>query len=139
MRKKLLILTVVFVMLLVTVIPAFAQDDEPDRVPLRVINRTGSVVTLTLNGDETGSHYFLAIPGSSFGEVETTFTIDRDTYSQVTLVCGGTLTGTLDASAQLRLVFVNCSRAPANPGEPTQQKISAGEPPPNPFFVYQHD
>lgn len=139
MKKKLLTILLVVVMLLVTVIPAFAQDDEPDRVPLRIINRTGSLVTLTLNGDDTGSHYFLAVPGSTLGEVESTFTIDRDTYSQITLVCGSTLNGTLNASAQVRLVFVNCSRAPANPGEPTQQKISAGEPPPNPYFVYQHD
>lgn len=139
MKKKLLIVTLVVIMLFAFTLPAFAQDDEPDRVPLRVINRTGSLVTLTLNGDDTGSHYFLAVPGSSTGEVEANFTIDRDTYSQITLVCGTTLTGSLDASAQVRLVFVNCSRGPANPGEPTQQKIAASEPPPNPHFVYQHD
>ncbi len=138
MKKKLFILTVVVIMLLVAVIPAFAKDDAPDRVPVRIINKSGSLVTLTLNGKTTGSHYFLAVPGGST-EVEATFTIDRDVYSQITLICGTTLKGTLDASIQVRLVFVNCARGGANAGEPTQQKISAGETPPNSFYVYQHD
>jgi hypothetical protein len=138
MKKKLFITLMVIVLLLAAVVPALAQS-EPDRVSLTIINKTGGLVTLSMTGDTTSTHYFLAVSGGENGYNEAFYTVDRDTYQQVTYACGITSPGTLDATIQVKLVFVACDRALSTNGEPSQQKISLGESPPSPDYFYQFD
>jgi hypothetical protein len=119
-------------------------------VTLQVINASGDVVYMKLEGRGTGAFYYLAIPRGATKY----FTVLVDSYRRTTWACGGIMTtGSLVMTGQVKLKFVQCGKLPLryvwndlsgdgiidenldweydeawlapNFGEPTQEKVVA--------------
>jgi hypothetical protein len=91
---------------------------------LEVRNKTDKYVKISLNGD--GNFYFLTINPYT----TKIFTVARTTYAQTTFVCGASLSGVLDMTTNVRLVFPPCnSKNIFDPGTPTIEKIQSNSSP----------
>lgn len=89
-------------------------------VRLEVINASGDVVNMKLEGMLNGGFYYLTIADGD----DAVFTVVTDVYKRTTWACGYKSTGKLVATSQLRLKFTTCDVAPPNNGEPTMEKVS---------------
>jgi len=78
-------------------------------VRFTVINASGDVVNIKLEGLSAGSFYYLTIPD---GETKV-FTIQKDVYKRTTWACSGVKsTGRLILTSQVRLKFITCNTLP---------------------------
>jgi hypothetical protein len=108
---------------------------EDDLVGLTIKNRTDRFVFISLLSTDGSAVYFLAVPS----EDSRTFTVPREVYSHTTVACGETAIGTLDVTRFTTLTFTPCGKAPANPGEPSIEKIHLFDSPEKSGFSYQID
>lgn len=102
---KKIISTLIVMLLLVTQVAAVSAVKL---VRLEVINNSGDVVRIRLEGHETDAFYYLTV---GVGET-TTYTIQTDKYSRTTWACGYVNKGALVATSNLRLKFTECDRIP---------------------------
>lgn len=78
-------------------------------VRLEVINGSGDVVYMRLEGRITGAFYYLTIPRGA----TRTFTVLSDSYQRTTWACGGIVsTGSLNMTGYVKLKFVLCGKLP---------------------------
>ena len=130
MKKTVVLVMMLIAILLVSVIPALAAEDEPDLVRLTVMNKTDGKVFLQLNGENA---YFLTIPAGA----TSLFTVEREEFVRQTWACGAYGKGLLDMSSQVKLVFTACGFEAPNAGEPTQEKVSLFDSPDGLYWRYQ--
>lgn len=121
MRRVLPILLVIF-MLLVFYGAALAGESNtasggPFRLEIR--NRSGGEAVLVLAALQSEQTYRFVVAPSEIRN----FTVEAGLYAQTTYACGGSATGTLDVSRQLRLTFTPCAGRAPNAGAPTLEKI----------------
>jgi hypothetical protein len=135
MNKK-VVLGILLALLLVLTIPMVAsaqEDEEPDLVRFTLVNDTVDPMALYLNAPGE-FFYFYVWPEST-----RVFTVPEGQYTHTTWSCGQYASGTVDLSRQLELRFPSCKLAPANPGEPSLEKIWLGDGTPNSHWQYQID
>ena len=114
------ILPLILLLLLMTVLLTAEIPVRTTLARLEVRNKTDKYVKISLNGD--GNFYFLTINPYT----TTIFTVVRTTYAQTTFVCGTSLSGVLDMTTNVRLVFPPCSsKNKTDPGTPTIEKIQS--------------
>lgn len=134
--KRSLSVTLFFALLL-ALSPLFAVSAQEDAEPIHklvVHNLTDQNVSLLLVArDGPGSIGLSVGPG-----VERLFTVREGTYTQLTVSCGESASGTLDVFQQLRLVFTPCPGTAPNQGEPTMEKIHVGDSPSGKLWRYQY-
>jgi hypothetical protein len=120
MRRVLLILLVI-IMLLAFYGAALAGDSNSAGGPFRIEirNRSGGEAVLVLAALQSEQTYCFAVAPSEIRN----FTVEAGLYAQTTYACGGSATGTLDVSRQLRLTFTPCAGRTPNAGAPTLEKI----------------
>lgn len=117
-RQKILLLIILLLLISVLIMAAIPQRTILSRLEIR--NKTDQSVKISLNGD--GNFYFLTVNPYT----TKIFTIERTVYAQTTFVCGTSLSGILDMTSNVRLVFPHCSNKDiSNPGTPTIEKIQA--------------
>lgn len=86
---------------------------------LEIRNRSGGETVLELAALQGEQTYRFVV---ATGEIHN-FTVEAGLYAQTTYACGGSATGTLDVSRQLRLTFTPCAGSAPNAGAPTLEKI----------------
>jgi hypothetical protein len=121
MKRVLPILLVVFVLMAFNggALADKSSADSPSSFRLEIRNLSGGEAVLVLASLESEATYRLATqPGET-----RLFTIPGGVYAQTTYACGGSATGTLDVSRQLRLTFTPCAGSAPNAGAPTLEKI----------------
>lgn len=127
------ILVLVFILSLVLVSIALAQDEKLFRVDIR--NKTDQMATLMLVGDTGLPTYVLNVPAGS----ERLFTIQPGVYAHTTFACGDSATGTLVVDKQLRFTFTSCYSEAPNAGEPSMEKINIPKTPDGIMWLFQYD
>ncbi len=127
MNKKLVISLILSLLLTLAVVStvALAEEHEPDLVQLRIDNRTDQDVALSITGEGVG--YYLPVGPGTYR----VFTVPRGSYMHTTFACGESVSGDLDMSRQLELVFTSCYFQPANFGTPSIEKVFLAEGPPS--------
>jgi hypothetical protein len=91
---------------------------------LEIRNKTDQSVKINLNGD--GKFYFLTVNPYT----TKIYTVVRMVYAQTTFTCGTSLSGVLDMTSNVRLVFPSCSSKDlAIPGTPTIEIIQVNSSP----------
>lgn len=134
--KRSLLLTLVLILLL-ALLPlsvVFAQEDAEAIHKLVIHNLSDQSVSLALvRRDGPGGYVLNVGPGA-----ERVFTVREGTYSQRTISCGETATGTLEVFQQLRLVFTPCPGTASNSGEPTMEKIHLDDSPSGILWHFQY-
>ena len=136
MKTKNLFFTIALVLMaLLLLTSAVAAQEEADLVRLTIDNRTDQTVALGLTGVEEGAAYYLVVGAGT----ERVFTVVRDEYTQTTVACGLSATGTVDITRQLFLNFTSCFGPPANQGEPGMEKIFLTESPTKTPWQFQYD
>ncbi len=115
-RRKILPLIIFLLLISVLIMAPIPQRSILTRLEIR--NKTDQSVKISLNGD--GNFYFLTVSPYT----TKIFTVVRTVYAQTTFVCGTSLSGVLDMTSNVRLVFPPCSSKDfSNPGTPTIEKI----------------
>jgi hypothetical protein len=112
----------------------FAQEDAEAIYKLEIRNLSDQTVSLALIAQDGSGSVGLSV-GPSAARV---FTVQEGVYSQITIACGETATGTLDVFQQVRLVFTPCPGLAANPGEPSMEKIHISDSPSGKLWLYQY-
>ncbi|MGW8249945.1 MAG: hypothetical protein ACWGO1_04825, partial [Anaerolineales bacterium] len=120
--------------LLTTALAAESDGGEDAYFRVDVRNRSGGQAILTLSALAGSDVYRLVVPA---GE-QRSFTISAGRYAQTTYACGGSATGTLDVSQQLRLVFPPCAGSAPNAGAPTLEKVHLYDSPSGVKWRYQY-
>ncbi len=110
-----------------------AQEEAPDLVRLTVDNRTDETLAISLSAE--GLFFYLPVDPES----TRVFTVPRGDYSHTTYACSKSVSGTMDLSRQLELIFPSCFEAPANQGEPSIEKIYLSNDAPNSKWQFQID
>jgi hypothetical protein len=120
MRRVLPILLVIF-MLLAFYGAALADESNTagGSFRLEIRNRSGGEAVLMLVALQSEQTYRFVVAPSEIRN----FTAEAGFYAQTTYACGGSATGTLDVSRQLRLTFTPCAGRAPNAGAPTLEKI----------------
>ena len=113
---------IIFLMLIsVLIMAAIPQRSILARLEIR--NKTDKSVKISLNGD--GNFYFLTVNPYT----TKIFTVVRTVYAQTTFICETSISGVLDMTSNVRLVFPPCSsKETTNPGTPTIEKIQVSSP-----------
>lgn len=103
---KKLNLLVIISMLAATVL---AANPPGKLVQLEIINGSGDVIYMRLEGRITKAFYYLTIPRGA----TKTFTVLPDSYARTTWACGGVVsTGSLNMTGNVKLNFVLCGKFP---------------------------
>jgi hypothetical protein len=109
-----------------------AMPESYFRIEMR--NRSNAPASLVLAALQGEQVYRLELqPGE-----RRAFTVRAGVYAQTTYACGGSATGTLDVSRQLRLTFIPCAGAAPNAGAPTLEKIHLVDAPLGLKWRYQY-
>lgn len=122
MRPTLLLLTLLMLFNLGSAAP------RSDLATLTLINKSKNMdVHVRLLGMNHGQYYYLTEPAFEHPQ-ESVFEIRRDIYKLAVYACGFKLTGSLNMTRNLRLVFPNCYVGnfyvgAVNAGEPSQEKV----------------
>ena len=118
------ILPLIIFLLLISVLIMAAIPQRSILTRLEIRNKTDQSVKISLNGD--GKFYFLTVNPYT----TKIYTVVRMVYAQTTFTCGTSLSGVLDMTSNVRLVFPSCSSKDlTNPGTPTIEKIQANSSP----------
>jgi len=121
-RQKILPFIIFIFLISVFILAAIPQRTILARLEIR--NKTDQSVKISLNSD--GKFYFLTVNPYT----TKVFTVIRTVYAQTTFVCGTSLSGVLDMTSNVRLVFPLCSSKDiTTPGTPTIEKIQANSSP----------
>ena len=121
-RRKSLPLIIFLLLISVLIMAAISQRSILTRLEIR--NKTGQSVKISLNGN--GKFYFLTVNPYT----TKIFTVVRMVYAQTIFTCESSLSGVLDMTSNVRLVFPPCSSKDlTNPGTPTIEKIRANSSP----------
>jgi hypothetical protein len=134
MKKNVLrILMLVFILSLVLVTVALAQDEvKLFRIDIR--NNTDQMVTLVLIGDTGSPSYVLNVPAGT----DQLFTVEEGVYAHTTFACDEVAEGTLNVRLQLRFNFTPCWGDAPNSGEPSQEKIHIPDAPDGAMWLFQY-
>ena len=128
---------ILFLLVVLASMSGLAANPPGKLVRLEVINSSGAAVYMKLEGEGTGTFYYLTIAKDD----QPTFTILVDAYKRTTWACDGIQSsGKLMMTGNVRLKFVQCGSFPVrrvlhshdneihlipypNFGEPTQEKV----------------
>ena len=133
--KKKFILILALALLVALAISVISASAASDLVGLTIKNKTDQVVWVSLLSSDGLSVYWLEVPAGD----EERFTVPRDIYSHITVACGNTATGTLDATTLTTLVFTHCDGKAPNPGERSIEKVHIDDSPDRGDFKYKFD